>query len=133
MPSVSFNPDLFKQRYTEFAAVSDELLQLYFNEACMYLDNKETSRVTDLTERSLLLNMITAHIAKINNSGVGSPAAAGRVSQATEGSVSVSFDMAPSKGGLQAWFYQTQYGLSYWAATARYRTFLYTSTWQSIV
>ena len=130
MSSYLFDPSTFKLRYPEFATVSDELLAMYFSEACLYLDNGDTSRVVDLTERALLLNMLTAHIAKINSSGVGAPNAPGRLSSATEGSISASFDFAPSKGGMQAWLYQTQYGVSYWAATARYRTMQYFSPYE---
>jgi hypothetical protein len=131
MSTVTFLPDLFKARYPEFATVSNDLLQLYFNEACLYLDNTTTSRIVDLTERQLLLWFLTAHIAKINGSGSGA-IGAGRVNTATEGTISVGFEFSPSKGGLMAWLYQTQYGTSYWAATARYRTMRYATEWQAV-
>jgi hypothetical protein len=125
---VVFDATTFKLRYAEFAAVSDALLQLYFNEACLYLDNTETSRITDLPTRTLFLSMITAHIAALNGQGTGGtgiPGAVGRVSSASEGSVSISTDFMASSNGLMAWYLQTQYGVAFWASSARYRTMQY--------
>jgi len=129
MPSVSFDAATFKVRFPEFAAVTSPLLGLYFDEACMYLDNTDTSRIADLAQRAMLLNLVVAHIATVNGAATtGGPSAPGRVSSASEGGVSVSFDAMPAANGSQAWFQQTQYGASYWAMTARYRSFLYVVT-----
>jgi hypothetical protein len=78
----------------------------------------------------MLLNMLTAHIAMMN-SGItassvpngGSSQLVGRISDATQGSVSVSADMgtAGPAGGSAPWYQQTKYGAAYWQATAGYR------------
>lgn len=128
MPSVVFDSVAFVARYPEFAAVNGTVLGMYFTEATMYLDNSDTSRVTDLGQRSILLNMLTAHVAALNGSGVngnGSPGMVGRINSATEGSVTASAEYAPPANGTQAWYQQTQYGVAYWTATGRYRTMQY--------
>lgn len=128
MTAVIFNPTAFKTRYPEFAAVSNVLLQAYFDESTLYLSNSDTSPVQDIPRRTLLLNMLTAHVAYIggalgNNGGQALPV--GRTSSATEGSVSVSLEyMTP---GTQAWYVQTQYGAAFWQATLNLRRFRYRS------
>lgn len=126
MGIVTFNLAGFRSRYPEFASVPDDTMTAYFTEATIYLDNTDASRVQDVTIRSVLLNMLTAHIAALN-SGVNGNAASdlvGRIASASEGSVSVSADMGPTTG-TSAWFLQTKYGAAYWQATAPYRTFQY--------
>ena len=121
MASVTFDPAAFKLRYPEFATLDNALLTLYFAEATLYLDNTDCSPVTNLTVRAMLLNMIVAHIAAMNagaNGQAPSPLV-GRVSNATEGSVSVGTDYAVP--GTAAWYAQTKYGAAYWEATKRYR------------
>lgn len=123
---VVFDVAGFRARYPEFASVADATLEAYFQEATIYLDNTERSRVQDLAQRRVLLNMLTAHIAALN-SGVGGQAASplvGRINSASEGSVSVSVDMGPSTGS-SAWFQQTKYGAAFWQATTSLRQFLY--------
>ncbi len=122
MPVAAFDYALWSARYPALAAtVAEPLATAYYAEAGLYLDNTDTSLVTDLDERRRLLNMIVAHIATLEaraSSGV-----VGRVSSATEGSVTVASELVAP--GSAAWFTQTTYGLSYWAATKRYRAFQY--------
>jgi hypothetical protein len=126
MPSVAFDSASFLARYPEFNTLGTPLLQAYFDEATIYLNNTDTSPVIDLGIRSVLLNMLTAHVAAINSGVGGQPASqlVGRISQASEGSVSVSADMGPVTGS-SAWYLQTKYGAAYWQATANYRSFRY--------
>lgn len=128
MAVVVFDPATFKVRYSEFSTVADSLLGLYFGEATMYLDNTDCSRVSDIPQRTVLLNMLTAHVAAMNGSGVsgkGASGLVGRVNSANEGSVSVSADYVTATNGTMAWYLQTPYGAAYWAATGRYRTMQY--------
>lgn len=126
MGIVVFDVEKFRKRYPEFAAVPTDLLQEFFIEATIYLDNTDSSRVTDLLQRTMLLNMLTAHIAKLNAGSNGESATdlVGRISSATQGSVSVSADMGPVSG-TEAWYLQTKYGAAYWNATAPFRTMQY--------
>ena len=129
MTVVVFNPTAFKSRYPEFAAVADATLSACFVEAGIYLSNKDNSPVQDVTRRALMLNMLTAHIAYIGGmlSADGMPRPVGRVSQATEGSVSASFEGVPPTPGTGAWFQQSQYGAAFWQATSCLRGFRYRS------
>ena len=125
MTAVVFDPAAFKARYPEFAAVGDPLLQACFGEAGLYLSNTDNSPVQNVTRRAVLLNMLTAHIAALGGalSSDGQPRPVGRVSSATEGSVSASMEyLAP---GSAAWFAQTQYGAAFWQATTSLRGFRY--------
>lgn len=124
---VVFNPAAFLVRYPEFVGVSPALLQAYFDEATMaYLDNTDASRVQQVEQRSVLLNMLVAHVAAINAgvNGQGASPLVGRINTATEGSVTVAAAM-DGVPGTAAWFMQTRYGASYWQATAMFRTMQY--------
>lgn len=129
MPSVTFDPTAFVARYPEFSAVSPATLGAYFTEATIYLDNTDASRVQNLPQRALLLNMLTAHVAALNGAGAneqGAQGVVGRINSASEGSVSVSTEYAgQTSSDFKAWLRQTQYGAAFLAATARYRTMVY--------
>ena len=125
MAIVTFDPAAFKARYPEFAAVGGPLLQTCFDEAGLYLSNSDNSPVQNLTRRATLLNMLTAHVAYIGGllSADGMPRPVGRVSQASEGSVSAAFE-GPPPGSAQ-WFQQSQYGAAFWQATSSLRGMRY--------
>nr|DAU58056.1 MAG TPA: head to tail adaptor [Caudoviricetes sp.] len=128
MGVVIFDPVAFKLRYPEFSSVDNALLQQYFTQATIYLDNTDFSRVSDLAVRAMLLNMLVAHIAFLYSGANGqSPSGlVGRIDSASEGSVSVHADM-PGVTANSAWYMQTKYGADYWNATAPFRTFQYIS------
>ena len=125
MAAVVFDPTAFKARYPEFAAVANATLTACFNEAGLYLSNADNSPVQNITRRATLFNMLTAHIAFVGGklAADGMPRPVGRVSQAGEGSVSAAFEYLTP--GTAAWFTQTQYGASFWAATSSLRGFRY--------
>ena len=125
MAAVVFDPVAFKARYPEFAAVSDASLLACFDEAGLYLSNEDNSPVQNLNRRATLLNMLTAHIAYIGGRLAvdGMPRPVGRVSNASEGSVSAGFEYLTP--GTQAWFVQSQYGAAFWQATSSLRGFRY--------
>lgn len=125
--AVTFNPVTWKSRYSVFVTVDNALAGMFFDEACLYCAN-QLNPVPTLTELTLLLYMLTAHVAWLAGSGTGNggsgPGPVGRLSNATEGSVTVAFanDYPP---GTPQWYQQTQFGAAFWAATAKYRTFRY--------
>lgn len=124
---VVFDYSTWALRYPELAgSVSQPLAQLYFNEATLVCDNTPGSVICDLTVRAMLLNMATAHIAQLNASINGQPVSplVGRISNASEGSVSVSAQMDLPPGSAQ-WWAQTRYGAAWWASTATYRAARY--------
>lgn len=124
MGVVTFDPAAFKTRYPEFATRSDTLCQMYFDEATLYLNNSDSSAVQDVGQRASLLNMLVAHIAKINPLDGSGGGLAGPITSASEGSVSVGTSL-PTLPGSAAWFAMSTYGFAYWQATARYRSFKY--------
>jgi hypothetical protein len=127
--SIVFDYGAWVGRYQEFSGVPPELAQQYFNEAGLYFAN--CGWTAALPEAPMLLNMLTAHIAKLNAPLGGKPSeqAVGRISSAGQGSVNVQLDMGDANAGSpsQAWYMQTKYGSAYWYATARFSTARYRS------
>lgn len=126
---VIFDAAAFVQRYPQFAAVPADTLGMLFDEATLIVNNTPNSVVRDVAQRRILLNLVVAHIATL--SGVASPGGegsnatqVGRVSSATEGSVSASLEMGATSNASAYWL-QTQYGATYWQLTAKFRTMRY--------
>lgn len=128
VPAVTFVFADWAAMFPEFATVSPAAAQGYFNQATLFCANK-IGPVPDVTSLTILLYMVTAHIAylfsAVSNGTAKNPGApVGRLSDATEGSVSVSFANDYPPGSAQ-WWQQSRYGSFYWQATAVYRTFQY--------
>lgn len=126
MPAVVFDTGRFLARFPEFENVADEQLKALFNEATLYLDNTDASLVTNVAAREALFMLLVAHLAQLNFGSKTSPATplVGRVTSVSEGSVSISGD-APALPGTATWYGLTKYGISYWQATAPWRTMHY--------
>lgn len=111
---VVFNAEEFKTLYPQFANVDDAVLENYFNAATLLLDNTPNSKVKDLQERTMLLYMLTCHIATLKKRG---DSIVGTITAATEGKVNVSVTPLVNAN----WYTQTVCGSMYWQATAKYR------------
>jgi len=128
---VAFDWGFFQGAYPELSSsVTSQQAQGYFNRATMLCDNTPMSPICDSSvggQRYTLLHLLTAHITALNAPLNGSPSSplVGRISNATEGSVSVQADMGNNQPRAAAWYQQTKYGAEYWAATAQYRTMRY--------
>lgn len=127
---VIFDYAVWAAMFPELAAsVNDPQATGYFAIATVYVDNTACSPICNLTIRSTILNMVTAHIAKllapiVVNGVVEQPSSlVGRISDASEGSVSVAVDFPTTASS--AWFLQTTYGALAWQALAPWRTALY--------
>lgn len=113
---VVFDAEEFLALYPQFQNVfTPEQLQVFFNAACLLLDNTENSKVKDLTERKILLYMLVCHIATLQQRGTG---AVGLLTSATEGKVTAGFQAFTNNPN---WYNQTQCGSMFWLATAKYR------------
>lgn len=123
---VVFNVNKFRDIYPSLKA-TDAQLSMYFVEATMLLNNTEQSCVKSLVEREVLLFLLVAHFAVLQQRIDGGNEAVGRVASASEGSVSVSLDNGQATLS-DKWYQQTPYGAKYWALTAKYRSFLYVVT-----
>ncbi|MGV3346409.1 DUF4054 domain-containing protein [Enterobacteriaceae bacterium LUAb1] len=123
MAIVTLNISTFRAMFPEFSTISDAILPFLFDQATDYLNNSEYSLVKDAVKRERLLYLLMAHLAYMrygDANGNGGPGMVGRISSATEGSVSVSSDL----GGFDpryAWYTQSPYGLDFWQATKIYR------------
>ncbi|MEX9215662.1 DUF4054 domain-containing protein [Providencia rettgeri] len=123
MGAVEITVNEFRADYSEFANVSNEEVLKLIREATLLLENSDFSVVADLDKRKRLLYLLVAHLCYLSvgdNRGNGGSGFVGRVSSASEGSVSV----ATSLGELPAsatWYVQSSYGFLFWEATKIYR------------
>jgi hypothetical protein len=140
-PPITFSGATWRALYPEFTGVPDAMGANYFNRATFLFGNTVFNPTLGITGNpgmmETILYLLTSHIAWMNAprdangmpSGTGTPPAqlVGRISSATEGSVSVTTDMGDTDAGSpsQAWFMQTRYGAEYWAMTAGLRTARY--------
>ena len=125
---VVFDPVAFKADYPSFVNVSTGALQFNFTQATLLLNNTCGSVVCDAPTREMLLNLLVAHITALLNGVNGQPPSGivGRISDATEGSVSVTAELTVQTTSMYvASLSQTQWGLMYLAATARFRSMRY--------
>lgn len=122
--------------FPEFAGLSDPQGQGYFNRACLICANSAANPMNTDGILATMLYLLTAHVAWLNcpRDASGNPAATGapgsplvgRVSSASEGSVSVQTEWnSGDASSLEAYLTQTKYGAEYWAASAPYRTARY--------
>lgn len=131
---VTFDEAAFLARFPEFAtwaaAHPGQLAERFTEVTLLYVNNTPYAYVMDVTERSILINYAIAHI--LTMGGALAPAddagavagKVGRISGATEGTVSAQLDMG-AQPGTAAWWLQSQYGATYWNGTAKYRSFRY--------
>jgi len=124
MAVVTFDPTAFKLAFPAYASATDEQLDSYFLVSELILNNTDASPVPYdptgspvIAERKILLDLLVAHQAELETRGNG---AVGRADSGSEGSVS--FDLEMIATGNSQWFLQTQWGATYWQATAKYRT-----------
>lgn len=126
--------------YTKWAAlfpylagaggVTDPIASAFFGVAELLFNNTACSPITDPDKRLVYLNYAVAHLARLAGYPVASGGTAvpsdtvGRVSSATEGSVSVSFDYG-SVSENQAWWVQSPEGATFWQLTRAMRTARY--------
>lgn len=121
--SVVFNFGEFSGLYPELNAEWGPSSAAFEN-ATMILNNTPNSIVKDECERKKLLYLLTAHLMTLLKRGAGN---VGTLGNASEGSVSVGYSTASIDKLNAGWFGQTQYGLMFWMATAKYRSGFYVS------
>lgn len=130
MAVVTLNIARFREIHPEFNDVTDTQLEFLFDEATDYLDNSNYSLVVDGIKRERLLYLLMCHIAYMrygymkNGALVGGSGLVGRLSSASEGSVSVGTELGAMGSGT-AWYTQSPYGLAFWQATKVYRMMQY--------
>lgn len=123
MGVVALDIPKFRAMYPEFSNITDVQLPFLFSQATDYLNNTEFSLIDDVVKRERLLYLMMAHLAYLrfgNNKGNGGSGLVGRISSASEGSVSVSTDLGQVEFRY-SWYAQSPYGLDFWEATKVYR------------
>lgn len=127
MAVVTFVPAAFRTAYPEFAAVSDaRATDMFTIASASMLDNTDNSPVMDVNYRTQLFYMLVAHMLLIlgtSDAPLLNNAPPGRISSATQGTVTSQFEYTIAPGSsMSAWFTQTKYGAMYWMATAPFRS-----------
>lgn len=125
--TVTLSVEKFRDYYPEFSNITDGQLEMILEQAPLYLDNTILSCVADEAKRATLLYMIAAHLCYLrlgDAKGNGGSGIVGRISSASEGSVSVSSDMG-STPFRYSWYAQSPYGMDFWQATKSCRGFRY--------
>lgn len=118
-------PDLADGGVTESIALG------FFEVAELIFANNDCSPIKDPAKRLVMLNYIVAHLARLAGypAGAGDTAGpsgmVGRVTSATEGSVSVSSGWAATVSDSEAWWIQTPEGATFWQLTRALRTARY--------
>lgn len=120
---VVFDPVEFRALYPKITA-TDAQLEDYFAMAETFLDNTKCSIVKDLKSRKRMLYLLVAHIATLTGQAEAGNNVVGRISSATEGTVSVSLDYG-NMGNNERWYMQTPWGAMYWQLTKKYRSAIY--------
>lgn len=120
---VVFDVAEFRELYPKIVA-TDAQLEDYFAMAETFLDNTPCSLVKDLADRKRYLYLLVAHIARLMEMAESGNPVVGRISSATEGSVSVSLDYG-TMGNNERWYLQTPWGAMYWQLTKKYRSAVY--------
>lgn len=132
-PIIPFNYSKWISLFPEFVGVSEAMGESYFELAGLYFANCGWQAALRIAPT--LLYMLTSHIAFLlaprdendnpSSSGQAASPLVGRISSASEGSVSVGVELQPSGSPSEAFFTQTKYGLMFWQATAQFRTGIY--------
>lgn len=136
-PAVTFDFAVWAAQFPELTKIGPALAQGYFARACNIFDNSvcNPAYAAGAVPFTGYLFLLTAHVAFLNapRDDKGNPSAAGqaapplvgRISSASEGSVSVSTEFNAGGSPSEAYFTQTRYGAEFWQATAQWRTGVY--------
>lgn len=125
---VSFDPAAWAAQFPNFAYLSSQQSQSYFDMATTICRNDGGGPVPTAAIQTALLNVLTAHIAQLfappqGGGAAPSPGVVGRISNASEGSVSVATEFDAPQAA--AWYAQTQYGAMFWEMSKSFRTARY--------
>lgn len=113
---LEFNIEDFRLLYPRFADLSDEVLTLTFKQAALFVGNPGRRNIQPLEKREAIIFALMCH--RLTKYLDGINGAAGPVSNATEGSVSIGFAI-PSLNNHPYW-YSTSCGQEFIALMAPY-------------
>lgn len=123
---VEFNYATWVAIYPMFSTLTEtQVVDGVLPIAEIYWRNDGTGPACTVAQQTNILGLIVAHVAQLmyGVNGQSPSGLVGRITSATEGSVSVStdFPMTPTN----AFFMQTSFGAMFWTATSVYRTMRY--------
>lgn len=126
---VTFDYSQWAALFPELSSINSTQATMYFGMATQFCDNSPTGIVPNCQpsyQRQMFLNLLTAHVASLFGSINSQPPnpLVGRISNATEGSVTVATQNDYPPGSPQ-YFQQTKYGSAFWQMSAQYRTMTY--------
>ena len=130
----AFNYAAWLAVYPEFSSpggstpVTSDQANAYFGIATSLQVNDGSGPVSSAVQQAAMLNALTAHIAALFSTPAGSPSPSplvGRISSATEGSVSVTAEWAAQVSDNEAFYLQTKYGALYWQMRKAFLTMRY--------
>lgn len=123
---VTFDYTAWVAIYPMFASLTEtQVVDGALPIAELYCRNDGCGPVTKAAIQTNLLNLMVAHICQLmyGVNGQSPSPLVGRMSSATEGSVSVSTEFPTTP--TNAWYMQTPFGAMFWTASAPYRTMRY--------
>ena|SRR6266446_5351979 len=126
--SVAFNYASWVSIFPEFAqTVNPDLAAELFTVATQLHANDGSGPVESTALQTTALNLVMAHLAMLFYGTAASPPTqlVGRISNATEGSVSVQTEYAVPPSHSRPFWDQTKYGAVYWQMTGAFRIFKY--------
>ena len=124
--AVTFDYTAWAQIFPQFSTLTEQQITgLVLPLAEQYCRNDGGGPVSTAATQTNLLNLMVAHCAQIlfGANGQSPSPLVGRISSATEGSVSVSTEFPVTANN--AWYLQTSFGAMFYAASAPYRTMRY--------
>lgn len=118
----------WKSKYEQYNALTDQQVKDLFYAATTCLENTTQSVIADEDKRKYFLYLLTAHFAYLfyvdANGNGGMTGMVGRLSSASEGSVSVGSEISSAPLNVE-FFLQSPYGFTFWQATKIYRMGFY--------
>ena len=120
---ITFDPVAWALLFPQFSNLnSNQLTQVILPVAEQYSANDGSGPVCNPATQTQLLNLMVAHVAQLLFGSTLQPLSplVGRISSATEGSVSVVTDFPETP--TTAWYNQTQYGAAWLVMSARFIT-----------
>lgn len=124
MANVKFDYDLFRNQFPHIKVGSLGQMAGLWEIAETIVGNDQNSPYpyapdNGVYKRRTLLYLALAHLIQMQQ--VGASGLAGRVTSATEGSVSVTVEPFAANSLTEQWWCQTNEGAQYWMLTAAYR------------
>lgn len=116
----TFDREVFRQRYPAFTEekLPDGALDALWESVVSLLANSEGLFPWPESKTPAIVYAALCHLATLQTADSDAP---GRVASASQGSVSVSFDLVQGQGDAAQWWNLTKCGALFWVLTKPYR------------